>query len=178
VQASEKLLNIEPLRWEDAASPLLAHKIEAYQPLLTRLERKTVDQLIDASRVPDSDTDDATAATTASESSDAFISIDDFSRVELKVARITAADLVDGADRLLKLTLDVGDDQRQVFSGIREAYEPASLVGKYTVVVSNLAPRKMRFGVSEGMVLAAGPGGSDIFLISPDEGAEPGMIVR
>jgi methionyl-tRNA synthetase len=178
VQASEKLLNIEPLRWEDAASPLLAHKIEAYQPLLTRLERKTVDQLIDASRVPDSDTDDATAATTASESGDAFISIDDFSRVELKVAKITAADLVDGADRLLKLTLDVGDDQRQVFSGIREAYEPASLVGKYTVVVSNLAPRKMRFGVSEGMVLAAGPGGSDIFLISPDEGAEPGMIVR
>jgi len=161
---------------------LLSHRINAYEPLITRLDRKTVDKLIDASKVPDPDSDNATPDTAANDAANdaagAFISIDDFNKVELKVARIVAADLVDGADRLLKLTLDVGDSQRQVFSGIREAYEPASLVGKYTVVVSNLAPRKMRFGVSEGMVLAAGPGGSDIFLISPDDGAEPGMIVR
>ena len=93
------------------------------------------------------------------------------------VGGVDAADFVDGADKLLQLTLDVGDHQRNVFSGIREAYEPADLVGKLTVVVANLAPRKMRFGVSEGMVLAAGPGGSDIFLLSPDSGAVPGMDV-
>jgi methionyl-tRNA synthetase len=106
------------------------------------------------------------------------IQIDDFARVELRVARIIEATTVEGADRLLKLTLDVGDHQRTVFSGIREAYgDPSALVGELTVVVANLAPRKMRFGVSEGMVLAAGEG-SDIFLIRPDAGAVPGMVVR
>jgi methionyl-tRNA synthetase len=106
------------------------------------------------------------------------IQIDDFARVELRVARIIEAATVEGADRLLKLTLDVGDHQRTVFSGIREAYDdPSALVGELTVVVANLAPRKMRFGVSEGMVLAAGEG-SDIFLIKPDSGAVPGMVVR
>jgi methionyl-tRNA synthetase len=94
------------------------------------------------------------------------------------VAEIVEAELVEGADRLLRLTLDLGDERRQVFSGIRAAYDPAGLVGRLTVVVANLAPRKMRFGISEGMVLAAGPGGEDIFLISPDEGARPGMTVR
>jgi methionyl-tRNA synthetase len=108
----------------------------------------------------------------------ATISIDDFARVELRVARIVTAELVEGADKLLRLTLDLGDSQRQVFAGIRSAYRPEDIVGRLTVVVANLAPRKMKFGVSEGMVLAAGPGGKDIFLLSPDPGAEPGMIVR
>ena len=94
------------------------------------------------------------------------------------MARIVRAQLVDGADKLLELTLDVGGETRTVFSGIRAAYDPQALEGRLTVVVANLAPRKMRFGTSEGMVLAAGPGGGDIFLISPDEGAEPGMRVR
>ena len=106
------------------------------------------------------------------------ISIDDFMKVQLKVARIIEATPVEGADKLLQLTLDVGDHQRQVFSGIKAAYQAEDLVGRLTVVVANLAPRKMRFGVSEGMVLAAGPGGSDIFLLSPDSGAEPGMNVK
>ena len=106
------------------------------------------------------------------------INIDDFERVELRVARIKAAEVVEGADRLLRLTLDMGDSERQVFSGIRQAYGPEQLVGRLTVVVANLAPRKMRFGVSEGMVLAAGPGGEKIFLLSPDDGANPGMRVR
>ena len=117
--------------------------------------------------------EDPSARTTALRTDE----VDCIQKVELKVARIVTAELVDGADKLLQLTLDVGDHERQVFSGIREAYDPADLVGKLTVVVANLAPRKMRFGVSEGMVLAAGPGGRDIFLLSPDTGAQPGMDV-
>jgi len=99
-------------------------------------------------------------------------------KIQLKVARIIDAQPVEGADKLLQLTLDVGDHQRRVFSGIKAAYQAEDLVNRLTVVVANLAPRKMRFGVSEGMVLAAGPGGSDIFLLSPDSGAEPGMDVK
>jgi methionyl-tRNA synthetase len=106
------------------------------------------------------------------------ISIDDFGRVDLRVARIVAAEHVEGADKLLKLSVDLGGERRTVFAGIRQAYAPDQLVGRLTVVVANLEPRKMRFGVSEGMVLAAGPGGKDIFLLSPDAGAEPGMKVK
>ncbi len=106
------------------------------------------------------------------------ISIDDFGRIDLRIARITAAELVDGADKLLRLTVDLGAEHRTVFAGIRQAYSPEQLVGRLTVVVANLEPRKMRFGMSEGMVLAAGPGGQDVFLLSPDSGAEPGMKVK
>ena len=106
------------------------------------------------------------------------ISIDDFGRIDLRIARIAAAELVDGADKLLKLTVDLGTERRTVFAGIRQAYSPEQLVGRLTVVVANLEPRKMRFGMSEGMVLAAGPGGKDIFLLSADSGAEPGMKVK
>jgi methionyl-tRNA synthetase len=106
------------------------------------------------------------------------ISIDDFARVDLRIARIVEAGPVDGADKLLRLVVDLGTERRTVFAGIRQAYAPEALVDRLTVVVANLAPRKMRFGTSEGMVLAAGPGGSDIFLLSPDSGAEPGMKVK
>ncbi len=106
------------------------------------------------------------------------IAFDDFARIDLRIARIVAAEHVEGADKLLRLTLDIGLGERQVFAGIKAAYEPASLVGRLTVVVANLAPRKMRFGLSEGMVLAAGPGGGELFLLSPDEGAQPGMRVK
>jgi methionyl-tRNA synthetase len=106
------------------------------------------------------------------------ISIDDFAKVDLRIARIVEAAPVDGADKLLRLTLDLGTERRNVFAGIRQAYAPEQLVGRLTVVVANLAPRKMRFGTSEGMVLAAGPGGSEIFLLGPDAGAEPGMKVK
>lgn len=173
---SEAFLNVAPLTWADLARPLLEHRIEPFKPLFARLERKTVDKLIEASRVPEDA--DATKPAAAADDPSAFISIDDFARVELKVARIIAASTVDGADKLLELTLDLGDEQRRVFSGIRAAYDADALVGQLTVVVANLAPRKMRFGTSEGMVLAAGPGGRDIFLIRPDSGATPGMIVR
>ena len=106
-----------------------------------------------------------------------WIEFGDFAKVDLRVVRIKAAEPVEGADKLLQLTLDLGDEERKVFAGIKSAYNPQSLVGKLTVMVANLAPRKMRFGVSEGMVLAAGPGGEDIFLLEPDAGAEPGMKV-
>jgi methionyl-tRNA synthetase len=109
----------------------------------------------------------------------AELSIDDFMRVDLRIARIDSAELVEGADKLLKLGVDLGElGKRQIFAGIRSAYDPAQLVGRLTVVVANLAPRKMRFGMSEGMVLAAGPGGKDIFILSPDAGATPGMKVK
>ncbi len=107
------------------------------------------------------------------------ISIEDFARVDLRIARIVSAKDVEGADKLLELTLDIGDGEtRRVFAGIRSRYAAHDLVGRHTVVVANLAPRKMRFGVSEGMVLAAGPGGKELWLIQPDEGARPGMRVK
>ena len=107
-----------------------------------------------------------------------IITIDDFNKVELRVARIVGAEQVEGADKLLKLQLDLGGETRQVFAGIKSAYDPAKLVGRLTVVVANLQPRKMRFGESQGMVLAASGDGPGIFLLSPDDGAQPGMRVK
>lgn len=107
------------------------------------------------------------------------IAIDDFAKVDLRVARIVNADHVEGADKLLQLTLDIGEEQtRNVFAGIKSKYSPEQLVGRMTVMVANLAPRKLRFGISEGMVLAAGPGGKELWILSPDEGAEPGMRIK
>jgi methionyl-tRNA synthetase len=122
--------------------------------------------------------DEATLAAAAAVEGNS-ISIDDFLRVDLRVAKVLSADLIPGADKLLKLRLDVGDlGERDVFAGVRAAYEPAALVGRLIVVVANLEPRKMRFGVSEGMMLAAGPGGREIFVLSPDSGALPGMRIK
>ena len=107
------------------------------------------------------------------------ITIDDFVKIDLRIARIVNAEHVEGADKLLKLTLDMGaEKQRTVFAGIKSAYDPDQLKDRLTVVVANLAPRKMKFGLSEGMVLAAGPGGKEIWLLSPDSGAQPGMKVK
>jgi len=193
---AESFLNIQPLTWADLAAPLTNHRINVFKPLFSRMEKAAVDTLIEASRDGSRDKGSAPAETTprpgpestarsvatgptkSEEDAVETINIDDFERVELRVARIKAAEVVEGADRLLRLTLDMGDSERQVFSGIRQAYGPEQLVGRLTVVVANLAPRKMRFGVSEGMVLAAGPGGEKIFLLSPDDGANPGMRVR
>ena len=107
-----------------------------------------------------------------------YISIDQFASVDLRVARIEKAEPVEGADKLLRLTLSLGDESRDVFAGIKAAYSPGELEGRLVIAVANLQPRKMRFGTSEGMVLAAGPGGKDIFLLSVDSGAEPGMRVK
>ena len=192
---SEAFLQVAPLTWADLAQPLLDHEIARFKPLMTRVEPAQVAALLDASKEdltgdgasrPGASADQSvpaidTATPTAHLARDPLaptIDFDTFAKVDLRVARIVAADLVQGADKLLALTLDLGGETRQVFAGIRAAYDPAALVGRLTVMVANLAPRKMRFGVSEGMVLAAGPGGADIFILAPDEGAQPGMKVK
>ena len=168
---AEAFLGIEPLTWRDSETTLTSHKINKFKPLFARLERKDLDAIVEASKT-------AEAAREEPEVSEQeHINIDDFAKVQLRVARVIKASHVDGADKLLELRLDVGDHERTVFSGIKSAYQPEAIEGQLVVVVANLAPRKMRFGVSEGMVLAAGPGGEEIFLISPDSGAQPGMEV-
>jgi len=167
--------------WQSAATPLLGTTILPYQPLATRLDPKAVARLVepDAAEAPAAAAAPATATPAAGAAPAELISIDDFLRIDLRVAKVIEADLVAGADKLFKLRLDVGElGERQVFAGIRSAYDPHSLVGRLIVVVANLAPRKMRFGTSEGMMLAAGPGGKEIFVLSPDSGATPGMRVK
>lgn len=177
-EKAEAFLNVQPLIWADAEAPLLGHTISKFKPMLQRIETAQIEKMVEASKQPESAPAPASGKPSAPRDAPGEISIDDFMKVQLKVARIIEATPVEGADKLLQLTLDVGDHQRQVFSGIKAAYHAEDLVGRLTVVVANLATRKMRFGVSEGMVLAAGPGGSDIFLLSPDSGAEPGMNVK
>jgi len=166
----QKLFREGPWRWSQALTPLLGQRINRYEPLLTRVEASQVERMVEQSRETVAKTDDTDESNT--------ISIDDFMKVDLRVARITQAKAVDGADKLLQLTLDLGDETRKVFAGIKAAYKAEDLVGRHVVAVANLAPRKMRFGVSEGMVLASGPGGADIFLLSVDSGATPGMRVK
>jgi len=163
-------LNEDAWRWDDATRPMLGSSVKKFKPLLTRVDSSHVEKMVEQSK-------DSTEGTVTVAESDT-ISIDEFMKVDLRIARIDKAEPVEGADKLLALTLNLGDSTRQVFAGIKEAYEPDSLVGRNVIVVANLAPRKMRFGVSEGMVLAAGPGGKDIFLLSPDDGGEPGMRVK
>jgi methionyl-tRNA synthetase len=188
--------------WTDAAAPLLGTAIAPYEPLATRLDAKLVARLVEpetpasppAAPAPAARTSTPPAAASGPRqggASDAatmaaaaavegnLISIDDFLRVDLRVAKVLSADLVPGADKLLKLRVDLGElGERELFAGIRAAYDHASLAGRLIVVVANLEPRKMRFGTSEGMMLAAGPGGKEIFILSPDTGAMPGMRIK
>jgi methionyl-tRNA synthetase len=185
---AEKFLRLEAQQWADLARPMLGNEIGTYEPLATRVDPAAVKALVNASvenlkpTESPATTAQANAAPAATPTPAAAtlpaISIEDFGRIDLRIARIVSADLVEGADKLLRLTVDLGGERRNVFAGIRQAYAPEQLVGRLTVVVANLEPRKMRFGVSEGMVLAAGPGGKDIFLLGPDSGAEPGMKVK
>ncbi len=172
-ESARSFLNEERWHWDNAATPLLGTSINKFKPLLTRVEPEQVKAMVEQSKGSLTPTADAAPA-----EQDDNISIDDFMKVDLRIARIEKAEPVEGADKLLALTLNVGDSTRNVFAGIKAAYDPATLVGRHVIVVANLAPRKMRFGVSEGMVLAAGPGGEDIFLLSPDAGAKPGMRVK
>ena len=177
-EAAERFLNIPPLTWQDLSRPLTGHRIERYKPLITRVEPEKVQKMVEAAKSSPATT--TAEQNTAAEPDNApFITVDDFARIDLRIAKIIAAQSVEGADKLLRLTLDVGENRsRQVFAGIKAAYSPEDLVGRLTVIVANLAPKKMRFGVSEGMVLAAGPGGERLWLLSPDTGAEPGMKVK
>ena len=180
----EAFMNITPLDWEDVDSLLLDHVIHPYSHLARRIENSSVDAMLADNR-SESQTDSHSphrhgeAQQTGQEEHPPMIEYDDFARIDLRVARIIRAEQVEGADKLLRLQLDIGNDEtRQVFAGIKTRYSPDELQGRLTVVVANLAPRKMRFGVSEGMVLAAGPGGEEIWLIAPDDGASPGMQVK
>ena len=175
-QQVEAFLNIRPLQWDDHRTLLFDHKINRYQHLVSRIEDQHIEQLLEANKKTMTDTTNTTDTT--DKTKDKLISIDDFAKIDLRIARIVNAEHVEGADKLLKLSLDLGDSQRQVFAGIKSAYEPEQLIGRHTVMVANLAPRKMRFGISEGMVLAAGPGGKDLWILQPDEGAQPGMRVK
>ena len=179
-ERAEAFLDIPPLTWADAGTLLLDHPINKFKPLLSRVDMAHIEAMLADSR----DTNPAASAGEAAaqdtpEEEDDTITIDDFLKVKLRAARIAKAAPVEGADKLLQLTLDVGElGERNVFAGIKSKYRPEDLEGRMVVLVANLAPRKMKFGVSEGMVLAAGPGGDDIFLLSPDNGAQPGMEVR
>ncbi len=188
VAQAEAFLNIAPLGWSDLAQPLLSHKINKFKPLMIRIEKEAIDSMIEESKesleVASSEKSSNESPKLNAESplgkdpiSDE-INFDDFAKVDLRIARITKAEHVEGADKLLQLSLDLGGETRNVFAGIKSAYEPKQLEGKLTVMVANLAPRKMRFGVSEGMVLAAGPGGSDLYILNPEDGAKPGMRVK
>ena len=182
----EAFLNSE-LRWDNYQQPLLNHAVNPFKALMQRVDPVKVQAMVDASK------DNLQAAATAANQAPAVqnapvaadieaiaptINIDDFAKLDLRIAKIVSAEHVEGADKLLRLQLDLGNEQRQVFAGIKAAYQPEQLVGRLTVMVANLAPRKMKFGMSEGMVMAAGPGGSEIFLLSPDDGATPGMRVK
>jgi methionyl-tRNA synthetase len=201
----EQFLSIEPLTWKDSETLLpKGHRIKQYSHLMKRVDKKQVDALVEANREsldskPQSHSQQRHAqhqenqveinTTTpapsqpqdgqSTESDKAqIITIDDFTKVDLRVAKIVNAEHVEGADKLLRLTLDIGGETRQVFAGIKSAYDPEALKGRMTVMVANLKSRKMRFGESQGMVLAASGDGPGIFLLSPDDGAQPGMKVR
>jgi methionyl-tRNA synthetase len=168
----EQFLQMAPLKWEDKEAPLLNHTINEFQPLLQRIDPKQIEALKMATQ------QDIQGSHPAPSDQKEYLSIDDFSKVDLRVAKIISAEAIAEADKLLKLSVDLGGETRQIFAGIKSAYPPEELVGRLVVVVANLAPRKMRFGVSEGMVLAAGPGGDELWVISPDEGALAGMKVK
>jgi len=191
-KASEAFLNIEDTElansWDGVKTPLLNHSINKFKALMTRIETDKIDAMMDENKAileamqkakeqaddAKSDADSPLASDPISET----IEYPDFAKVDLRIARIVEAKAVEKAEKLLQLTLDIGGETRNVFAGIKSAYEPADLEGRLTVMVANLAPRKMRFGVSEGMVLAAGPGGKDLFILNPDDGAMPGMRVK
>ena len=183
---TEQFLNTN-LTLESLDQPLLDHAINRYQPMMTRVDTAQIEKILEETRESGAVAAEAAAGSKSAKASNngaameplkAEIDIDDFNKVDLRVALITDAKAVDGADKLVELTLDIGLESRTVFAGIKSAYLPADLIGRRTVMVANLKPRQMRFGLSSGMVLAAGPGGSDLFILTPDEGSTPGMRVK
>ena len=189
----EEFLNSAPLTWADAQSLLAAgHAINAYEHLMTRVDRRLIEKLVAANREslapaperqsPQRHAQHQQAEVPAASPWEPYCNIDEFMKVDLRIARIANAEHVDGADKLVRLTLELGNNEtRNVFAGIKSAYDPAQLIGRLTVMVANLAPRKMKFGLSEGMVLAASDSAGEapgIFLLSPDPGAQPGMRVK
>ncbi len=179
-EQAESFLNVNPLNWNDLGNHLLDHAVNRFKPLMTRIDRVYIDKMIEASKEAEAREKKITSQNRDSsiEAIDTEINYDDFAKLDFRIARIVEAKRVEKSDKLLQLTLDIGNETRNVFAGISGAYEPTTLEGKLTVMVANLAPRKMRFGISEGMVLAAGSGDKEIYILEPDEGAKPGMRVR
>jgi methionyl-tRNA synthetase len=186
VEQVELFLNTKPLIWSDIDTPLIAHQLNKFTPLMKRVDIKQVEAMIASSVDADTTKTEKKKKPVKQQVNDLSkvdpikpeIQFEDFDKIDLRLARIVSAEHVEGADKLLRLKLDIGNGEKQVFAGIKSAYSPEDLVGRLTVMVANLAPRKMRFGLSEGMVLAAGPGGSDLWILNPDEGAKPGMRVK
>ena len=175
-EAGESFLN-DTLTWDSVKHPLVEHKINQFKPLMQRIEKERVDAMVEASKQDlANEIPKLISGALADEPLADEISFDDFIKVDLRVARIVSASNVEGADKLLQLNLDIGGEMRQVFSGIKSSYDPADLEGRLTVMVANLAPRKMRFGISQGMVLAAADK-QGIYLLEPDSGAQPGQRV-
>ncbi|PPC76289.1 methionine--tRNA ligase [Pokkaliibacter plantistimulans] len=177
-ERSEAFLQ-DQLNWASAETLLLGSRISTFTALLTRVEMDKVNAMIDASKEEQAAaTAPAVKGPLAEEPIAETIDIADFAKLDLRVALIAKAEHVEGAEKLLRLTLDLGGETRNVFSGIKSAYKPEDLEGKLTIMIANLAPRKMKFGLSEGMVLAAGPGGKDLWLLEPHAGAQPGMRIK
>lgn len=178
----EQFLNCPPLTWQDKNTPLVNHKINEFKPLAQRLEKKHIEELkMDTQQASEKAAEKPVEAAKTENKieKDKYISIDDFAKIDLRIAKVVHAAHVEGAEKLLQLELDLGDEKRQVFAGIKSAYQPEDLIGKLIVMVANLAPRKMRFGMSEGMMLVAkGNGEKDLWVISPESGALPGMKVQ
>jgi len=170
---AEEFLGANVKHWRDVEQPLLGTAINEYRPLATRVDAASVQKIVETPMTP---TEPASTAAPAPAAKPAEITPEDFAKIDLRVARVETAEFVEGADRLLKLGVDLGGERRTVFAGIRGAYEPAQLVGRHVVIVANLKPKKMRFGTSEGMALAAS-GDAGLFLLSPDAGATAGMKV-
>jgi methionyl-tRNA synthetase len=180
----EQFLRVKPfVSFAEADAVLLDHQISEYSPLMVRIETKQIDAMIEASKEnlqPSTAPAAPVAPAPAPSAATPTISIDDFAKMDLRVGKVLECGFVDGSDKLLRFVLDAGElGRRQIFSGIRAAYqEPEKLVGRKVVFIANLAPRKMRFGVSEGMILSAGSGGSDLHLLDADAGATAGMPVK
>ncbi|MGH8557561.1 MAG: methionine--tRNA ligase [Methylococcales bacterium] len=177
---AEMFLNCDDLAWPDTMPPLTDHTILKYEPLMTRIEKSSINAMIEASK-EDLEPTKSSAKTIHSRPIEPIaetVEFEDFAKIDLRIARIIKASPVEGADKLLQLKVDLGFETRNIFAGIKSAYSPEQLENQLTVVVANLRPRKMRFGVSEGMILAAGPGGKDIWMLHPDSGAEPGMKIE
>ncbi|MBM3107632.1 methionine--tRNA ligase [Pseudomonas sp. P66] len=179
---AEAFLNVAPLTWDDHLTRLDNHQLNPFKALMNRIDPVKVEAMTAASKEDLAASQTSVATGNGELSKDplsAEIDFDTFAAVDLRVALILKAEAVEGADKLLRLTLDIGDEQRNVFSGIKSAYpDPAKLEGRLTMMIANLKPRKMRFGISEGMVMAAGPGGEEIYLLSPDSGAKPGQRIK
>jgi len=176
-QKMEKFLNVDELKFADVETTLQNHKINDFQHLVERIDKKKVDAMIEESKESQGPKSSEPEEAVATDPFKPECTIEDFGKIDLRIAKVIKAEPVEGADKLLRLQLDVGEFRRSVLAAIAQAYKPGELAGKIVIYLANLKPRKMRFGLSEGMIMASGTGGKDIFMLSADTGAKPGQRV-